>query len=229
MRTLIIGDIHGCSGTFRKMVQEEMQLQKDDQLFLLGDYIDRGPDSKGVVDFILELRQKGFQVRTLRGNHEQLLIESANSKMVQGMWLNNGGVTTLESFGIKSVLELDPVYQQFFLKTEFYVETKDFILVHASLNFKAEDPLQDKMAMMWLREYKDENNYMNGRILIHGHTPKKGVFIRSQEFKSPFNLDGGCVYKDISSMGSLFGLSFYEQKLFEVPVVDAVKSKLENL
>ena len=227
MRTLIIGDIHGCSLTFRKMVEEEMKLQSNDQLFLLGDYIDRGPDSKGVVDYILELRKKGFNVRTLRGNHEQLLIESANNKMVQGMWLNNGGDTTLESFGIQSVTELDPEYQQFFLQTEFFVKSDDFILVHAGLNFKAEDPLLDKMSMMWLREYKDENNYMNGRILIHGHTPKKRVFIHSQEFKSPFNLDGGCVYKDISSMGSLFGLSFHERKLFEVPVVDAVKSRLD--
>lgn len=74
-----------------------MQLQKDDQLFLLGDYMISGPDSKGVVDFILELRKRGLRLQDAEGNHEQLLIQSESSKMVRGMWMNNGGDTTLET------------------------------------------------------------------------------------------------------------------------------------
>jgi serine/threonine protein phosphatase 1 len=75
-RVFIIGDIHGCNKTFRKLVLEKISIRKTDKIYCLGDYIDRGPDSKGVIDFIIQLRKDGFNIHTLRGNHEQLLLES---------------------------------------------------------------------------------------------------------------------------------------------------------
>lgn len=219
-RTFIIGDIHGCAKTFRKMVEEEIQLKKEDSLYLLGDYIDRGPDSKGVIDFILELRDAGMQVFTLRGNHEQLLIESVNSPGVERMWLRNGGDKTLNSFGLESVKEIPAKYGHFFLNTLFYYETDDFLLVHAGLNCEAEDPLQDKMSMMWSRNFRDENNYLRGKILIHGHTPIPCDLLLAQKFESPLNLDGGCVYRGLNGKGSLFALDFYARNFVEVKNID---------
>ena len=65
-----ISDIHGCCQTFRYMVETELQITKEDELFLLGDYIDRGKDSKGVFDYIMQLQNDNFKVQCLMGNHE---------------------------------------------------------------------------------------------------------------------------------------------------------------
>ena len=70
-----IGDIHGCFKTFKKLLLEEIGIQQSDKIYCIGDYIDRGNDSKGVMDFIINLRIAGYHVYTLRGNHEQMMLE----------------------------------------------------------------------------------------------------------------------------------------------------------
>jgi len=107
-RVFAIGDIHGCSNTFRTMVREEINLQKSDVLYCIGDYIDRGNDSKGVIDLILELRTKGFTIHTLRGNHEQIMMDSGESKEMFRLWMVNGGDTTLRSFDAESYDDFAP-------------------------------------------------------------------------------------------------------------------------
>jgi predicted MPP superfamily phosphohydrolase len=74
-RRFAIGDIHGCNLTLQALVKEQLQLTKQDQLFLLGDYVNRGPDSMGVLNFIMGLQAEGYQVFALRGNHEQMLLD----------------------------------------------------------------------------------------------------------------------------------------------------------
>lgn len=219
-RTFFIGDIHGCSKTFKKLVTEEIGIGKSDRIYCIGDYIDRGNDSKEVVDFILELRDSNYQISTLRGNHEQMLLDSRNSRYASSIWRMNGGDTTLKDFNVDSVDEMDPVYIDFFSSTEYCVHEKDFIAVHAGLNFTADDPLEDRNSMLWIRDFPVNRSYLGNKLLIHGHTPMDRDYIRSQRFDSPFNIDGGCVYKDMEGMGSLFALNFYEQKLLEVRNID---------
>ena len=79
MKTWVIPDVHGCSKTLRYVVEEMIRLQKEDILFLLGDLIDRGPDSKGVIDYIMGLEARGYNVTTLRGNHEDYLLKAARA------------------------------------------------------------------------------------------------------------------------------------------------------
>jgi len=219
-RTFIIGDIHGCCKTFQKLVLEEIRIGKKDQIYCLGDYIDRGPDSKGVIDFILDLKIQGFQIHTLRGNHEQLLLESEMDSHAKAIWINNGGDKALSSFKADSIRQLEPKYLEFFRKTKYFISTADFFLVHAGLNFQAPDPLADKNSMLWIRNFSVNNSFLKGKILVHGHTPKQRNFIHSQPFESPFNLDGGCVFKNEPGYGSLFALNFYEKKLIEVRNID---------
>jgi serine/threonine protein phosphatase 1 len=219
-RLFIIGDIHGCSKTFRKLVLEKIAIRKSDKIYCLGDYIDRGPDSKGVIDFIIELRKKGFNIHALRGNHEQLLLESEIDEPAKELWLKNGGDKTLLSFGVNSIHDLDKEFLDFFNRTKYIIKTKHFILVHAGLNFSSADPLKDKEAILWIRNFTIDNNYLNGKLLIHGHTPKPRDFIISQPFASPINLDGGCVFKHKEEFGSLFALNFFERKLIEVKNID---------
>lgn len=219
-RVFIIGDIHGCCKTFKKLVLEKINIQKCDKIYCLGDYIDRGPDSKGVIDFIIKMRRTGYNIHTLRGNHEEILLNSLNDEESFLHWTKSGGDKALSSFKIDSIKKLKPVYINFIKRTKFYIKTKDFILVHAGLNFTIKEPFTDKHEMLWIRDFTVDNNYLKGRILIHGHTPIKVEQLISQKFESPINLDGGCFLKDIDGYGNLFALNFYERKLIEVKNID---------
>jgi serine/threonine protein phosphatase 1 len=219
-RIFFIGDIHGCSKTFRKIVSDEIVIRKSDLIICIGDYIDRGKDSKGVVDFILELREEQFRVITLRGNHEQMLIDSMDSDHDLALWLMNGGGATLESFNVPSVDQLDHVYLEFFRETEYFIMEADFIAVHAGLNFTINDPLSDRDSMLWIRNFTPDQFFLNGRLLVHGHSPMDRQKILSQKFEGAVNIDGGCVYKTHRGLGSLFALDFHGQQLIEVKNID---------
>ncbi|MCW3075144.1 MAG: hypothetical protein JWP69_2213 [Flaviaesturariibacter sp.] len=191
-RTFAIGDIHGCNATFQLLLAK-LNLSLRDTLYCLGDYIDRGPDSKGVIDTILNLREQGFTVHTLRGNHEQLLLDARESYSNNRLWLNNGGDTTLKSFGIKNINNLPERYTAFFQQTEHYLLAGNVILVHAGLNFNADDPLTDRYAMLWTRDPFIDGQWLDDRIVVHGHTPRPLSYIEAQG-GPVYDLDGGCVY-----------------------------------
>jgi serine/threonine protein phosphatase 1 len=74
VRKFFIGDIHGCSRTFRKLITDEINIRKNDEIYCVGDYTDRGGDSKGVASLILKIREQNYKINPLRGNHEQMLI-----------------------------------------------------------------------------------------------------------------------------------------------------------
>src|SRR5678815_3715272 len=190
-----IGDLHGCSKTFRKLVTEGIRLEKMDELFCLGDYVDRGPDSKGVIDYIFELREQGFTVHTLRGNHDQMMMDAQKNSDSFKDWLRNGGNTTLQSFHVESYDELDSKYKRFFYETQYYIETGKYILVHAGLNFRYDNPFEDKHAMMWIRGFSVDEKKLGGRVIVHGHTPIPWEIIQAQNGQQVIDIDGGCVYR----------------------------------
>lgn len=212
-RIFAIGDIHGCARTFRKLVTDIIQLDKSDELYCLGDYVDRGPDSKGVIDFILELRQQGFKVFTLRGNHDQMMMDAADDDERFSFWIANGGNPTRKSFGIKSFHELESKYKQFFYDTSFHFETGNFILVHAGLNFMPDDIFEDTHAMMWTRNFFVNENKLAGRTIIHGHTPIPLEHIISQHNLNVINIDAGCVYKT-TGLGHLVAIELGSKTFF---------------
>ncbi len=218
-RLFAIGDIHGCSKTFRKLLIGKIKIHKTDEVYCIGDYIDRGPDSKGVIDLILHLRQKGYTIHTLRGNHEQMMMDSFKSKPYYYNWITNGGGATLKSFSISSLKELAPGYIDFLNQTAYFYETPHYIFVHAGLNFNYPDPFQDKEAMLWIRGEEVDRKKLNGKIIIHGHTPKPYDFIMNQlqqpEIAS-INIDGGCVYTYRPDMGNLFAINLTDKKLIAV-------------
>jgi len=96
-RTIAIGDIHGCSKALRAIV-DAIRPASDDTLVFLGDFVDRGPDSRGVLDFVLEL-EKICTVVPLVGNHELMLLESAGNPLALESWLAVGGAATVRSYG----------------------------------------------------------------------------------------------------------------------------------
>ncbi|MGB0524384.1 MAG: metallophosphoesterase family protein [Flammeovirgaceae bacterium] len=195
-RRFAIGDIHGCYETLRKLVIEQIQLTQEDQLFLLGDYIDRGPNSSGVIDWIIELKEKGFQVFTLRGNHEQMLIEDLaryNPKVFK-RWLTMNNTLDLAD---ESGVMLKPKYYRFIDSLPYCFELDEFYLVHAGFNFMKDSILEDVRAMIWVREMSIFPEMLNGKRFVHGHTPKgiDEIRHRIQERHVEICLDNGCVYQ----------------------------------
>ena len=220
-RTFAIGDIHGCNKTFQKLLLDKICIQKSDKIYCIGDYIDRGNDSKGVIDFILTLRKKGYQIHTLRGNHEQLMIDSIQSEEKFKHWIKNGGDETLKSFRISSYDKMKPVYKDFFKRTKYFIKSGKFIFVHAGLNFQTAFPFEDKHSMLWIRDFEIDKQRLGNRFIIHGHTPKPMEFITKQQGKSAVNIDGGCVFKNNVALGNLIALNITEGKLIAVRNIDS--------
>lgn len=219
-RLIAIGDIHGCHKTFRKLLIDELQVQKDDEVICIGDYIDRGPDSKAVVDLILEMRADHFQIHTLRGNHEQIMLDSTKNEENYLTWLGNGGNTTLRDFGVSSFDEMASSYRDFFENTDHFITRNQHIFTHAGLNFELADPFEDLHSMLWIRKFKIQRKWLAGRTLVHGHTPKPLAKIRAQ--KGPvINIDSGCVYDHRQSYGYLTALICDTGELISIENVES--------
>lgn len=208
-RQLLVSDIHGCYKTFRYLVEKEWELTYDDELYILGDYIDRGPASKQVIDYILSLQNKGYTVHTLIGNHEDMLLEGQDDDLQFKNWLINGGDTTLSSFGVNHPDEFHEDYKQFFSELAYYYEMDKAFLVHAGFDFSEPNPFNAYKSMLWIRDFQVDTRQLKNKFLIHGHTPiacetiQKGIDRES----TCINIDAGCVFNHIPGLGYLCGLN----------------------
>jgi serine/threonine protein phosphatase 1 len=224
-RRIVIGDVHGCLRTFRRLVEDRISLSQEDELFLVGDLIDRGPDSKGVIDYVLELMNKGHQVTTIRGNHEEMLLETAGDERFLATWLYNGAEATIRSFGMDFDLEtaghvdqyVGERYFDFLNGLGYYIELEDYFIVHAGFNFGITDPLSDTQAMIWSRDMSYDREKAQGKRVIHGHTPVTLEEIRHVVYEGSeplVNIDAGCVYLYYPGLGNLVGIDLDERELF---------------
>ena len=200
----MIGDIHGCSKTFVGLL-EKINLTFGDELFLLGDYIDKGLNSKAVLDHIISLKKEGYKIIPLRGNHEDMLLGNYIGETVKG-WFDLADKELLSSFGIENLKGMSEDYIQFCNNLEYYHSEKDFIAVHAGLNFSnynpfenadKPDPFANKEDLLWIRNWYDKINYewLENRIIVHGHSPQTKSEIEEQfnilDEKRVLNIDCG--------------------------------------
>ena len=224
MRQFAISDIHGCARTFRALVQQ-LELTTIDELYLLGDYIDRGPDSKGVLDYIFQLQQLGIEITCLRGNHEQLMIEASENTYNLNNWLANGGDVTLRSFAVSSTQEIPYAYRKFIQELPYYYELDDYILVHAGLNFELPDPLEGMHSMLWIKNWYDDidMNWLDGQIIVHGHQPRVRDELEAQLVNLAqlpvIAIDNGCVV-EAPGKHHLIALDLQKQIFISQPCVD---------
>lgn len=175
MRTLVIGDIHGCSTALRTLL-DAVQPGPEDVLVTLGDYVDRGPDSKGVLDILIGL-EKTTQLKPIIGNHEILFLEALSHRIDAEGWLRVGGRETIQSY---SPGHQDPPWDA--VKREHleflsqrclrYYEDKDNMYVHANANayFNLADQSDDWL--FWTR-FDDVFPHTSGKRIICGHTAQK--------------------------------------------------------
>jgi serine/threonine protein phosphatase 1 len=207
-RQFAISDIHGCARTFSTLVLEVIKLSKEDTLYLLGDYINKGPDSKGVIDFIFELQNSGYKVKCLRGNHEQYLIDGLNYSWEEIAFRNRGGRETLQSFGVDSIHDIPEKYLNFIKSLLYYIEIENYLLIHAGLNFDLDDPYKDDFSMLNIRKMEVDLKKTGNKKIIHGHVPISYLEIE-KTLTFPGNhisIDGGCVYAHIHSLSHLVAL-----------------------
>ena len=169
MRTLAIGDIHGCLKSL-KTLANFVDFTPEDTIITLGDYIDRGPDSKGVIDYLLGLR-KTHNLITLKGNHEAMIQDALEYYEDLMNWLLNGGIETLNSFKAVEFEDIPDRYWEFFASCQTYHEIDDHIFVHAGLT--PDQPLheQEENILLWLRFNKTKQHH-SGKQIICGHTPQ---------------------------------------------------------
>lgn len=176
-RTIAIGDIHGCSIAFETLINA-IDPQTDDMIVPLGDYVDRGIDSKGVLDQLIKLSDRCHLVPIL-GNHDQMMMHAKDGRSDFQFWLNCGGDAALDSYGSTGQLDLIPSAHIRFLKScHSYFETDTHIFLHA--NYKPDVPLekQDDQTIRWLslRDYVPPTMHCSGKIAVVGHTPQAEIF-----------------------------------------------------
>ncbi len=199
MRKFAISDIHGCLLTFKALL-DKINFSTTDELYLLGDYIDRGPASKGVIDFIFELQESGHTLICMKGNHEDMLLAGIENSYDLEMWELNGGKATLKSFGANNPSQLNPKYLDFFNNLKLYVEVDRYLLVHAGFDFTIPPFLENKEAFLWQRRWYKDIDYdaLGDRIVVHGHTPIPKEDILQQftnlDKQQYLDIDNGCCY-----------------------------------
>ncbi len=224
-RQLVIPDIHGCLETLVALF-EKANPTKADQIFFLGDYINRGPKSAGVVDFILDLIQKGFEVYPLRGNHEQMAIDShsnnlanPNLKRVPSLQKRRGLV---DSKGL--LLEK---YRDLFFSLPYYYELEKHYLVHAGFDFKSPNPFENYEQMLWILENENDETFTKGKQIIHGHTSEFLHFIQEDVEKRAkvMSLDNGVYKVSHEGKGNLCCLDLTNNQLFVQNNIDAMKGR----
>jgi len=224
LASYVIGDTHGCLLTLRHLVENIISFSKSDTLYLLGDYIDRGPLSAQLLDYLIYLVDDGYSIFPLRGNHEQLMLDAVNSSLHFPLWIQNMGNSTIESYkkmyGVNfSFPENIPnMHLSFLRKLDFFtIVDRKFILVHGGINYSSENPFADSTAMLWTRADTVPENFMPGYTIIHGHTPTSLQTLMekiSEKESRLIPLDTGCVYKGkLSGCGYLAALKLNDMSL----------------
>src|ERR1043166_1366013 len=183
MRTLAIGDIHGCNTALVSLLDKVRPLLED-RIVFLGDYIDRGPTSRQVIDTLLELRKSSSPV-FLRGNHEVMILDARESFLKNDIWQSYGGLDTLFSYEANYrddwVSLIPDSHWGFFEDTIRFFETDTHIFVHACL-----DPdlnLEDQPDWLLYWEFFDRiRPHKSGKRIVCGHSPQRAGLIKDLGF-----------------------------------------------
>jgi serine/threonine protein phosphatase 1 len=204
-----IGDIHGC---FNKLVLLMDTVDIDfnqDTLVFMGDYIDRGPDSFEVVEYLMRLKKKYSNIVLLKGNHEEMLLNYLSGSD-RYLYLANGGQQTIESYMDRPYnIKMGPIpsdHLDFFKSLDLFCETEEYIFVHAGLKKKV--PLKEQMAddLLWIRKNFIKTNYDFGKRVVFGHTPFPKPLVESNKI----GIDTGAVFGNKLTCVELPTLTFYD-------------------
>ncbi|WNJ21529.1 metallophosphoesterase [Pontibacter sp. G13] len=230
----VVTDIHGCYKTMYRLLHQILKISKDDQLFMLGDFVSKGPSSAKVLDHIMDLQAQGYEVYPIRGNHEQKILDKWAWWQGEPESLRGPFAGTIKAPDLVDANgQLPQKYIDFLESLPYFIETDDVWMVHAGFDFHAEDPFRDTDAMMVIRGYEVDHAYTKGKPIIHGHTPTLFASIQRQlkEFDrgGAISLDNGCVLYHpkegtwrSKTMGRLLALDLDTRQLYLQRNIDYV-------
>jgi serine/threonine protein phosphatase 1 len=190
-----IGDIHGSLHKLRDLMMlcERHADGRTASFIFLGDYIDRGPDSRGVVEALMDMQSRQpDRVIALKGNHEAVALEVVDGETEAELWLREGGTATLRSYDIDDARDLPDEHIAWLRALPLCYDDGRRFFVHAGVD--PEKPLgaQRDRDLIWIREpfLSDARDY--GRLIVHGHTPQTDGI---PDFRgNRLNLDTGAVF-----------------------------------
>jgi len=216
VRLYVIGDVHGCMRPLRDIaewLEDDLNHRppRDWRIVYLGDYIDRGPDSRGVIDFVIS-QMSARRVYALRGNHDQFMIDFLGGESTAASfqtWMDNGGILTLASYGI----DLDDIYDavdeasradlrealiealpdshgRFLAGLPHMVRLGDYVFVHAGVRPGTRLDKQRAADLIWIREPFLDSEEDHGAVVVHGHTVSEHVQMRHNRI----GIDTGAVF-----------------------------------
>lgn len=233
MKCYVVGDVHGCLSELASLV-ESLPLERGDTLVFLGDYVDRGPDSKGVIDYLAALRGRDeHKTVFLRGNHEDMMLSYMGLSGRHGdAFLLNGGLATLASYGVgaptaspgaadrqRLLAALPPGHVEFLVRLDPWYFVDGFLCVHAGINPGRAWDEQIGEELIWIRHEFIVNPHTLPQTVLFGHTPMREVF-----FNLPYKigLDTGLVYGNALSCLEVTGRTLYQIRngAHEVSVTD---------
>ena len=219
-RIFAIGDVHGCVEELNVLLsylEQELGLDEHDAVVFIGDYIDRGPDSRGVVDRVIQVQKKIPDTITLKGNHEEMILSFLGFPGTGGgVFYKNGGRETLLSYGItafnpgdsEEILNALPSsHVAFYTNLDRMVVLEDYIFVHAGLSPMKSLESQIDDEIFWIRDEFIKNIHRFGKTVVFGHTPFKEIL-----FHEPYKIgiDTGLVYKNMLSCIELRSRTTYQ-------------------
>jgi serine/threonine protein phosphatase 1 len=192
--TYAVGDIHGCYTKLVNLFEHcaEHCGPMEPSFVFIGDYIDRGRQSRAVVRLLIEL-QSGApgQFVCLRGNHEEMLV-CASEGNDEALWLENGGYETLDSYGVSHADAIPAEHLAWFRSLPLAISDGRRFFVHAGIQPGVPLERQEKEVMLWIREPFLSDRRDHGQYIVHGHTPLATA--RAEFLPNRLNLDTGAVF-----------------------------------
>jgi serine/threonine protein phosphatase 1 len=224
-RLFAIGDVHGCATELAHLL-DALPATTGDTVVFVGDYIDRGSDSRAVIDLLLDWRTRtSAKTVFLKGNHEDMALGYLGRGGQWGeAWLRNGGVAALRSYGIdpnaprsEVTARLPPNHLDFLAALEMRHVWRDYRVVHAGVRPGVSWNAQRIEDLLWIREEFLDHPHDLGATVIFGHTPHRRVVV-----EPPYRLgvDTGCVYGGMLSCVMLPDEWVYQVRLGDPKVLE---------
>ena len=219
-RVFAVGDIHGCAAELSVLLEcleTKEALDVDDAVIFLGDYIDRGPDTKGVIDLLLAFKTRFPKTRFLKGNHEDMLLDflGFGGRLGQA-FLYNGGLETIQSYGISvfsSPEEMSktfpPDHFKFLCSLESIIKAGRYVFAHAGLNPLRDLSSQNDSDVFWIRDEFIANIHSFNHTVVFGHTPHQDIVL---DLPFKIGIDTGLVFGN-----KLTCLEVMSGKVLQVP------------
>jgi serine/threonine protein phosphatase 1 len=217
-RIIVVGDVHGCLSPLKKLINE-IDLEPGDQLVFLGDMIDRGEETKMVIDYLMNLKGV-YSCHFVMGNHEVMLLEYLES-LDPTRWFANGGLATLKSYNSQNGLDLPDEHLEFIRNCPYFIETEHYFFTHGGLdpelsitdNLRYYKPEEFCWQQVHMRpSFIETNNYKWEKTVVCAHTPVSIPLM----LDSLIAVDTGCVYRDNPRFGKLSAVVLPERRFVSV-------------